>query len=318
MTNPGGSGASSLMRAGPFSGLASRIGWETPTRIDWVAFLLMAPALLFFAIGVLYPLIETIRVSFLDWTGLSQPTPAGFSNYLTLVTDPNFHNALRVTLTWMIACTALSVAFGFILALLSGLAPRQTAPFRLVIFAAYGISEAATGLMWLGVLQPDYGLLNGILRGLGLSDLATPWLGNPNTALWGVIAAYVWSQAGLPLLTCFAAVQAIPKSLIEAAYVDGASHFQILRHILAPLALPGVKIAIFINLLNSLKAFDMIHVLTAGGPVRATETVGYFMYKEAVVYFKQGYGAASTVVLVVVVIVCAIPLILDRSSKAND
>ncbi|MGI9499823.1 MAG: carbohydrate ABC transporter permease [Geminicoccaceae bacterium] len=317
MTVHGGSGSSSLTQAGPFSGLAGRIGLHAPRRIDWIAFALLLPTLLFFAVGVLYPLIETIRVSFLDWTGLSQPTPAGFSNYLALIVDPNFHNALRVTLTWMVACTALSVSFGFMLALLSGLAPKQTAPFRLVIFAAYGISEAATGLMWLGILQPDYGLLNGILRGLGLGDLATPWLGNPNTALWGVIAAYVWSQAGLPLLTCFAAVQAIPKSLTEAAYVDGATHFQIMRHILAPLALPGVKIAIFINLLNSLKAFDMIHILTAGGPVRATATVGYFMYKESVVYFKPGYGAASTVVLLLAVIICAVPLILDRSSESK-
>lgn len=86
---------------------------------------------------------------------------------------------------------------------------------------------------------------------------------------------------------------------------------------MAPLSLPGVRIAIFINLLNSLKAFDMIHILTAGGPIRATETVGYFMYQESVIYFKQGCGAASTVVLLLAVIVCSIPLILDKASESK-
>ena len=171
--------------------------------------------------------------------------------------------------------------------------------------------------MWLGILQPEFGLLNDLLRGIGLGSWANAWLGDTNTALWGVIAAYVWTQAGLPLLTCFAAIQAIPRSQIEAAYVDGANSWQIVKYIMIPLSMPGVKIAIFINLLNSLKAFDMIHILTSGGPIRATETVGYFMYQETVVYFKQGYGAAITMVLLFAVLLCSIPLIIDRSSSAK-
>ncbi|QUS58870.1 carbohydrate ABC transporter permease [Pseudovibrio brasiliensis] len=312
-----GSILTSQTQAGPFAGLATRLFGGNLRRADWIAFALLAPTLIFFSIGVLYPLFETIRVSFLDWTGLSQPKPAGFSNYIKLFNDANFWNALRVTLTWTLACTGISVFIGWSVALISGLAPKQTAPFRVAIFAAYGISETASGLMWLGILQPDFGLLNGVLRVVGLEGWASPWLGEPSTAIWGVVAAYVWTQAGLPLLTCYAAIQAIPKSQIEAAHMDGATHFQILRYIMAPLSLPGVRIAIFINLLNSLKAFDMIHILTAGGPIRATETVGYFMYQESVVYFKQGYGAASTVVLLLAVIACSIPLILDKASESK-
>lgn len=317
MTTTIGSSSAVRTRARPLAGLAERLLGRKPLKYDWIAFALLAPTLVFFAIGVLYPLAETVRVSFLDWTGLSQPKPVGFENYVKLFSDANFYNALRVTLTWTIACTGISVAIGWALALMSGLAPRQTAPFRIAIFAAYGISETASGLMWLGILQPEFGLLNGFLNAVGLNEWATPWLGNPKTAIWGVIAAYVWTQAGLPLLTCFAAIQAIPRSQLEAAYVDGATPWQVVRYIMAPLSMPGLRIAIFINLLNSLKAFDMIHILTAGGPVRATETVGYFMYQETVVYFKQGYGAASTVVLLLAVVVCSIPLILDRSSESR-
>lgn len=315
MTVRNGSSITSQTQAAPYPGAAIPKSGGMFSQVDWIAFALLAPALLFFAVGVLFPLVETFRVSFLDWTGLSAPKPAGFSNYTKLWDDPNFLSSLRITATWTIAATAISVFIGWSVALISGLAPKQTAIFRTVIFAAYGISETASGLMWLGILQPDFGLLNGVLRLVGLEGLASPWLGEPNTALWGVIAAYVWTQAGLPLLTCYAAIRAIPKSYIEAAYVDGASNWQILRYVMMPLSLPGVKIAIFINLLNSLKAFDMIHILTAGGPVRGTETVGYFMYQETVVYFKQGYGAASTVVLLLAVVLCSIPLILDRVSQ---
>jgi len=317
MISRNGSPIISQTQTRPFRGLVERLLGGELRKQDWIAFALLAPTLFFFSVGVLYPLIETFRVSFLDWSGLSKPKPAGFSNYIKLFGDANFHNALRVTLTWTLACTGISVAIGWSFALMSGLAPKATAPFRIVIFAAYGISETASGLMWLGILQPEFGLLNGLLRGIGLGSWANAWLGDTNTALWGVIAAYVWTQAGLPLLTCFAAIQAIPRSQIEAAYVDGANSWQIVKYIMIPLSMPGVKIAIFINLLNSLKAFDMIHILTSGGPIRATETVGYFMYQETVAYFKQGYGAAITMVLLLAVLLCSIPLIIDRSSSAK-
>lgn len=300
-----------------FSSLVQNVLRLPSGRADWVAYILLAPVLIIFAIGVLYPLVETIRVSFLDWTGLAPPKDAGFSNYIKLFQDPNFINALKVTLIWTVSCTALSVAIGWGIALISGLSPKATAPFRLAIFAAYGISETASGLIWLGILQPDFGLLNGLLTAVGLGEYATPWLGDPDTAIWGIIAAYVWSQAGLPLLTCYAAIRSIPNSLVEAAYVDGAKHRHIIRHIMMPLSLSGVRVAIFINLLNSLKAFDMIHVLTSGGPIRSTETVGYFMFRESVVNFKQGYGAASTVVLLLAVIIISIPLIIDKSAQSK-
>ena len=293
--------------------------WFKPAggeRHDWVAYVLLAPVFLLFAVGVLYPLFETFRVSFLDWTGLGRPKPAGVENYVKLVQDPNFLNALKVTLTWTLATTFFSVFFGWSIALVSGLDSKRTLVFRVAIFAAYGVSEVASGVIWLGIVQPDFGLINSVLRAIGLGQWAYPWLGDADTAMVVLVAAYVWTQTGLPLLTCYAAIVAIPRSQIEAAYVDGASHMQVLWHILIPYSLPGLRVAIFLILLNSLKAFDLIHAMTEGGPVRGTETVGYFMFQEAVVYFKQGYGAASTIVLLLAVIVVSIPLIRERSSNS--
>jgi raffinose/stachyose/melibiose transport system permease protein len=295
--------------------LAQRLVKGSGERRDWVAYVILAPVFLLFGVGVLYPLVETFRVSFLDWNGLGPQIPNGFANYFKLAKDPNFHNALRVTMTWTLATTFFSVLIGWSIALVSGLDPKRTALFRIAIFSAYGVSEVAAGVIWLGIVQPDFGMINSILRSVGLAEYAYPWLGNPATAMWVLVAAYVWTQAGLPLLTCYASVMAVPKSQIEAAYVDGATHMQVLRYILIPYSMPGLRVAIFLVLLNSLKAFDLIHVMTGGGPVRGTETIGYFMYKETVTYFKQGYGAASTFVMLLAVIIISIPLILDRSGS---
>ena len=307
------SGVSSQSRGGRPALLAMgrRIG-------DWpAAWLLLAPVLILFGIAVVFPLIDTIRLSFFDIKGLSKPKYVGLGNYVKLFTDPAFRNTLVTTLVFTLSTTVVSVGLGWMLAMLSAFAPRQTLPFRVMIFAAFGISEAVAGYMWIGIFRPDAGgLLNAVI-GIFQPGFAQPWLGDPRTALWMVIVAASWGGVGLPLMMCFASVQAIPKSLFEAAYIDGATHWQVMRNIMMPLSLPGVRVAVFINLLGALRAFDIIYILTGGGPVRTTETVGYFMYRESMTQFKLGYGAAATVILLVAVLVISIPAIIQRTAGAR-
>jgi ABC-type sugar transport system permease subunit len=304
---------SSRVRGGQLK--LSAAGWR---KGDWpAAWLLLAPVLILFGISVVFPLIDTIRLSFYDIKGLSAPKYVGLGNYLRLFTDETFRNTLVTTLVFTVSTTIISVGLGWMLAMLSAFAPRQTLPFRVMIFAAFGISEAVAGYMWIGILRPDAGgLLNAVI-GLVQPGFAQPWLGDPRTALWVLIVAASWSAVGLPLMLCFASVQAIPRSLFEAAYIDGASHGQVMRNIMMPLSLPGVRVAVFINLLGALRAFDIIYILTGGGPVRSTETVGYFMYRESMTQFKLGYGAAATVVLLVAVLVVSIPAIIQRTAGAR-
>lgn len=311
--------------AGSRSGLTSRPGGErrsllaTGWRVrDWpAAWLLIAPVLILFGIAVIFPLIDTIRLSFFDIKGLAKPKYVGVGNYVKLFTDPAFRNTLVTTAIFTLGTTVVSVSIGWFLAMLCAFAPRQTLPFRVMIFAAFGISEAVAGYMWIGIFRPDAsGFLNGLV-GLFQPGFAQPWLGDPRTALWAVIVAASWSGVGLPLMLCFAAIQAIPKSLFEAAYIDGATHGQVMRTIMMPLSMPGVRVAVFINLLGALRAFDIIYILTGGGPVRATETVGYFMYRESMTQFKLGYGAAATVILLVAVLVVSIPAIIQRTAGAK-
>jgi len=282
------------------------------------AYLLLLPVLVLFAFAVIYPLVQTIIMSFWDIKGLGKPKFIGLGNFVLLAQDANFRQAVLTTLIWTVFTTVISVGAGWIIALLCSLAPRQTLIPRVLIFAAFGVSEAVIGYIWLGIYRPDaQGLLNSLLGAVGLGNLAHPWLGDQNTAIWCLIVAYSWAQTGLPLLLIFAATQAVPRNVLEAAYVDGATSMDLMRYIIAPLSMPGVRVALFINLLGSLRAFDTIYVLTAGGPVRSTETIGLFMFRESFTQFKLGYGAAATLVLLVAVLVVSMPAIIQRTAGAK-
>lgn len=281
------------------------------------AFILITPVLILFAISAVYPLIETIRLSFFDIKGMNPAKYVGLGNYVTLFGDPGFRGTLVTTVIFTLATTAVSVTLGWVLAMLCAFAPRQTAPFRVMIFVAFGISETVSGYMWISMLRPDEGGLLNTLIGLVVPGFSHAWLGDENTAIWAVVIAASWSGVGLPLMLCFAAVQSIPRTVLEAAYMDGAKPLSVMRHIMMPLSLQGVRVSVFINLLGALRAFDIIYVLTGGGPVRSTETVGYFMYRESMTQFKLGYGAAATVVLLVAVLVISLPAIIQRTAGAK-
>jgi raffinose/stachyose/melibiose transport system permease protein len=303
---------------------ATERGGRKPASLRrWIAdapaaYLLLAPVLVLFAFAVVYPVIATVWLSFFDIKGLAKPRFYGLGNFTTLFNDATFRQSTLTTLLWTVCTTALSVGAGWVIALLCSLAPRATLIPRVLIFAAFGVSEAVTGYIWLGIYRPDAGgMLNSLLGGIGLGQFAHPWLGDSSTALWCLIVAYSWAQTGLPLILIFAATQAIPRSVLEAAYMDGATPIEIMRFIIAPLSMPGVRVALFINLLGSLRAFDTIYVLTGGGPVRSTETVGFFMFRESFTQFKLGYGAAATLVLLVAVLIVSLPAIIQRTAGAK-
>ncbi|TKC88767.1 sugar ABC transporter permease [Trinickia terrae] len=282
------------------------------------AYLLLVPILVLFCLSVVYPLAETLRLSLFDIRGMGVPRFVGWGNYVNLFSDDSFRRSIWTTLIWSVSTTGLSVSAGWLLAMLCSFAPTATAIPRAMIFAAYGMAETVTGFAWSGIYRADdAGLLNALLAKVGLANWAHAWLGDPSTALGAVAVAYAWAQTGLPLMLCFAAAQAIPKSILEAAYMDGAGPFAVMRHIIMPLSLPGVRVAIFMNLLSSLRAFDTIYVMTGGGPVRATETVGYFMFRESMNQFKLGYGAAATVVLLAAVCFVSVPAIIQRTAGAK-
>lgn len=284
-------------------------------KIDYDAYILIAPAFLLFALAIIYPAISTLLLSFQSWNGLNPSKSVGFLNYINLFKDPTFLHSLKITLIWGVSSTVLSVAFGWVIALLAGLNPKLSSPARIAIFMAYGIPAVASGVILKGIFNSDIGMLNGVLSAVGLENLTRAWLGQPTSALWVLIISYVWTQAGLPLLTCYASIRAIPMAQFEAAYIDGATSRHIFRYLMIPYSMAGLAVSIFINLLNCLKTFDLIYVMTGGGPLRSTETIGFFMYQESVTFFKLGYGSASVVIMILMVGLLAYPIIKKRISS---
>jgi ABC-type sugar transport system permease subunit len=281
------------------------------------AAILLSPVLLLFAFTVVYPFFDTIRLSFFDIKGLAPPKFIGIGNYLKLFGDQVFRQSLVTTLFFSIGATTLCVSVGWVLAMLCAFVPKETTIFRTMIFAAFGVAETVVGVVWLDIYRPGpSGLLNSIMGIFGFST-TTSWLGDPNSAIWCLVAAAAWGAVGLPMMLCFASVQSISKTVLEAAYIDGANPLQVMWHIMMPLSMPGVRVSIFICLLGSLRTFDLIFVLTGGGPVRSTETVGYFVYKESMSLFKLGYGAAATIVLLAGVLIISVPAIIQRTAGAK-
>lgn len=284
-------------------------------RMKWIAYAFVVPALIIFTISVIYPVIENFRISFYSWNGLSPMNPVGLTNYIQLFRDPDFINALKNTLVWTVTTTVIGVLFGTIIGILCGLTDINTTVVRTAIFSSFGISATASGMIWLGVYQPDFGLMNAVLEALGLPSLARPWLGDPNRALIYVIIAYAWTQTGFSMIIAYGAISSIPQILYEAALIDGGNSWQITRFITLPLITNAIRLATFLTFLSSLKAFDLVFSMTGGGPIRSTEILGYFMYTDSFYYFKLGYGAASVIILLIAVFIIAIPVLLERSEK---
>jgi raffinose/stachyose/melibiose transport system permease protein len=286
------------------------------SKYDWNAYLFIGPALIIFLLVTLYPVIDSFRISFYDWDGLNPMEYVGLGNYRAMFEDEYFINSLKITLIWTVTTTVCTLLLGSAIAVLCGLTKRNTTFFRTVIYACFGISAAATGMIWLGFYQPQFGMLNAILRGVGLSSLQRSWMGVPLRALFCIIVASVWQSTGFAMITMYGAIKAIPGALFEAGYIDGVNSWQITRYIMLPLSMNAFKIAFFITVLGSLKAFALVLAMTQGGPMRGTEILGYYMYRESFRHFRLGYGAAVVIALFLSVLVVAVPLMVERSKKA--
>ncbi|GAA0932006.1 sugar ABC transporter permease [Pseudonocardia zijingensis] len=267
---------------------------------------LIAPALLFYAVVVLYPTVAGGLYAFTDWTGRAgAPDVVGLGNFAELLSSPPARAALANTLVIAVCTTVVQTVVGLALALAlhSRLASRHV--LRTLFFAPALLPPVIIGFLWQYVLTPE-GPLNGALAAAGLDGLAGNWLGDSALALWAVIAVIIWQNAGLTMVIYLAGLQGVPAELLEAAEIDGASRWQRLRHVTLPMLLPATTIATSLTLIGSLKLFDQVYVMTGGGPGYATETLSVVMYEEAFVSGRYGYSAAIALVLTMIVFALAL------------
>lgn len=279
---------------------ASRLG-----RIGASSGVMVLPALVLCTIFIFVPAFLTIIGSFYSF-GLTSAewVPVGLGNYARAAADPVFWIALRNNLIIVLGSILLQVGIGTILAAIldRGVDWGQTF-FRVVIFMPMVISSVAVALIWLIILDPNIGILNAIVKSLSLSPPMRGWLGDPNVSIWMVLVVAAWQYTGFMMVLILAGLQAIPKELYEAAALDGARRLRAFWSITLPSLRNVLIVAVLITTIGGFKVFDLIYVLTGGGPANATQVLGTYIYLQAFNLTNMGYANAIAVVLLAIAVV---------------
>ncbi|MEJ7649437.1 MAG: sugar ABC transporter permease [Nakamurella sp.] len=279
---------------------------------DFPIFLVLALPNIALIVAFIYrPVIQNFYYSTLDWTtGSTSATNIGLANYQEFFGDPEAIDVLRVTLVFTVVTVAGSMALGLLLATVLNrkLAGRTFA--RATIFAPYVLSGVGVGLIWVFIFDPTVGVLGAILRGLGGSS--PEWFNNDNLTLWMVVIVYVWKNLGYCAVIYLAAMQAVPKDLLEAAAIDGASGKRAFFSVILPLLSPTTFFLLLTTMLNSLQAFDLIRIMTPLG--NGTTTLMYESYLQAFSVGRAGYSAAvSTILFAILLLMTVVQLgVLER------
>jgi len=275
-------------------------------KISPYLFLIIPMAL--FSFVLVYPIIENVYLSLTDWDGQREPRFVGFENYIRFLNDPITYVSLFNTLIWIALAIAIPVGLGLTAAVLVD-GKKGEGVFKAVLFAPFALSGVVVALIWKFIYDPTYGVLNTILKSVRFENLAQPWLGIPGVNTYFIILANSWSQLGFSLVVFLAGLKTISVDILEAATVDGLSGWQRFRHITFPLLAPFTTVVIAMTILNTLKIFDIIYVMTTGGPFRSSETLAVTMFFDAFSLRQYGYGAAvGTILFAIVVAVTVIYL----------
>lgn len=271
------------------------------------AYLLIAPAFLLFGFFFLRPLVQLGYLSLVEWEGLGAKVYVGLENYRELVVDSRFWLAFQHNLVWMVAAIFVPTTTGLFLALLlvrSSLHGRLI--FRTIYFLPQVLSSVVVSIIWRWIYNPSYGAINTILNAVGLEHLARGWLGDKLTALPALFIAWGWIHYGFCMVIFIAALQAIDETYYDAAKVDGANLLQQLWYITLPFIRRPLGTVILITIISAFQVFDLVFIITRGGPARATLVLSVFMYDSAFRYAKIGYGAAIGLTLGMVIFIISL------------
>lgn len=264
-------------------------------------FLFILPMLVGLAIFRLIPIVVSFVVSFTSWNVFSPPQWVGLDNYRTLVQSPIFWEVARNTVVFALVFVPLVMSLGLSLALLVNQKLRGSAFFRGVFFMPYITSIVAVALAWKWILATRFGLLNNALfEWFGVQNPPS-WLGDPRYALMAVAFVLAWQSAGFQMLLFLAGLQNIDESLKEAAMIDGATRWQVFRHITLPLLSPITFFVLIISLIASSQTFEVTYALTGGGPQRASTTLAFYIYQNAFVHYQMGFASSLAYTLLLFV-----------------
>lgn len=303
---------------------APRPGWIARNKLAIAPWVFLAPALVFFAIYVVIPIFESLYLSLFEWNGLydadgnSTAVYVGFENYVKLWDDPNFWTSLRNNVAWLILYM-LAVPLGLLIALFLNQDVPGMRLYKSLFFFPFVISQVVVGLIFGWFYNPDFGVVGTIWKALYCEETvnfignvtfvcsrpAPDILSSPEWATYGIIAAGLWPQIAYCMILYLTGLNNVASDQIEAARLDGAKGWKMLWYVVLPQLRPATFIAVVVTVIGALRSFDMIAIMTQGGPFGSTNVLAYYMFEVAISEFgeRYGYGSAVAVVLFAIMLI---------------
>jgi raffinose/stachyose/melibiose transport system permease protein len=270
----------------------------------------LVPTLIIFTAIVIYPVISSGYYSLLEWDGINIPEFIGIDNYIELFKTTLFGMSIKNSFILIFLSIFIQIPLAAVLAFALNRGIKGEGAYRSVFFIPVILPSIVIANLWMKIYHPNYGLLNTALRAIGLAPLAQQWLSNSDIAIFAAFTPLVWQYIGYYMLLLYSACKAVSPNLIEAAKIDGATPLQVDLHINIPLIAPMIKVCLIFAAVGSLKTFDLIYILTNGGPAGATEILGTYMYKA--IFGSNRYGFGSTIAIWIVIFCFAYTQFFER------
>ncbi|TDF88566.1 carbohydrate ABC transporter permease [Paenibacillus piri] len=272
------------------------------TKLQWISIVFVLPALLLNLIFYIYPLVQSLILSFYDVPMLGDKMFTGLENYRQLFQDAAFWKALRFTFLYILIVTPPLFLLGLALALLVNARLPLITFFRSVYFLPVIISMVSCSLVWLWAYNDVYGLVNYYLMELHLIDKPVVWMAEAGTSLPAITFMVTWKVAGFTMIILLSALQSIPSDIYEASKIDGANRWKTILYITLPILKPAIVLALVVSVIGSALAFEQFVIMTQGGPSNSTTTIVNLIYDTSFKYYKFGYGSAMTIVLLLILL----------------
>lgn len=271
-------------------------------RLTLTPWLFLAPGMIMFAIYVVLPIFQSISISFYAWDGLGEAEWVGWDNYVELADDESFYVSLKNNVIWLVLYM-LAVPIGLGVALFLNQSVFGIRLIKSLFFFPFVISQVVVGLVFAWFYDPNFGLLVRVMSVFGIEPFGL--LGNEDWATYGIIIAGLWPQSAYCMILFLTGLNAIDPEQVEAARLDGAKGLKMLWHVILPQLRPATFIAVVVTVIGALRSFDLVSVMTAGGPWGSTRVLAFFMYEQAFSEygFRMGYGAAIAVILFLIMMV---------------
>jgi raffinose/stachyose/melibiose transport system permease protein len=278
----------------------------------------LTPAILVYALFVFVPVIWSTYYSFFDWKGIGAAKYIGLKNYVEIIHDPIFWRAMKNNLIFLVVSVFGQLPIALVLAILLHKSNSLQRFIRSAVFVPMVLSSVVIGMIWQYIYHPQIGILNFLLDKLGLESWKLQWLSDTKIAIFALAPPLIWSFVGLYLIIFISAFQNIPGEIHDAAQIDGAEGTRKLISITLPMIWTTVQIAIILCISGSLKSFDLVYVMTKGGPAHGTELLATYMYNSTFSSYRYGFGSAisTSIVLISLIFIGLSQWITNRKTKA--